>query len=798
MTVSAPTATQPGPAVPSEVRNPYALLNIALAKLKQDSVNDEARLSAIREYLTLHLVLPAKELLDQWSPDGIDHAAVQPLRDVIRKLHGGPILWSARQRRFEANLCALRQRGVAVGSIQESWRAAADRHQAFCDVNGQIQARRLTPAGQWEWLPALGPFTAEEQRRALPDDIKSIMPGPYLFDGIGVGHYFERVYKATVNTFLGYSCALYVLEPDTARLALQLHLHDWTTILADDRVFLFHGLDCKEQLLAAWNSNFDLPWPTRVFSAPRSGAASGAVEFVQKSGLAREHQIRESLAQLNQQYVHCDLAHWSRRFAEAASSQGAARPLRILSAVSTHTTFLQHSMRDARRALESLGHEVRVLTEEKPFTIIGPLTYHQAIREFEPDLFLLLDHLRPECAAVIPENLPILTWDQDLLPHVFTPQNLARIGRNDFIAGGSKYHCVTLGCNPEQLLNARIPTCPEQFSGPDLSDDERSRYECDVSYVSHAAQTPKAFHDEERSQYSDSKTKQLLDTMFELLPGQIARYRVADGGVMKSVLDEACRVCGVAEITEALRARLCGWYLWRLGDRLFRHEALEWVADWAGASGRSFRIYGNGWEKHPSLSSFAAGPAQNGRELLCVYRASRINLQLMPAGFVHQRSLDGLAAGGFFLTRLVPDDLRGRTLRKLVARIDSLSIRTTQELLAHADTELRRLLGTFAGDRISTIHESQKELLAYLRASSELTYPDEVFTDLQTIQFDSAAQFRELAEAFLADRQRRNEVAARMRDAVIRHYSYQPTMKSFLDSMTRYLHIAQNRDIAKK
>jgi hypothetical protein len=220
---------------------------------------------------------------------------------------------------------------------------------------------------------------------------------------------------------------------------------------------------------------------------------------------------------------------------------------------------------------------------------------------------------------------------------------------------------------------------------------------------------------------------------------------------------------------------------------MFRHEALEWVADWARRNGRSFRLYGKGWDRHPTLSEFASGPAGNGRELLCVYRASRINLQLMPAGFVHQRSLDGLAGGGFFLGRYVPDDLRGETLRRLTVRIDALGVGDTRELLDHCDPELQGLLRDYVGERLDRIDRLHYDLLTYIRVNAELVYPDEAFSDLRDIIFDSAEQFASLADRFLGDESARRAIAERMRSAVISCFSYRATMDRFVHSMGDYL-----------
>jgi hypothetical protein len=281
--------------------------------------------------------------------------------------------------------------------------------------------------------------------------------------------------------------------------------------------------------------------------------------------------------------------------------------------------------------------------------------------------------------------------------------------------------------------------------------------------------------------------------MYELLPAYLARSRVVDGWVMAEVIEDAMRRCGVARMDEDLRHRLRGWYLWRLGDRLFRHEALEWVASWAKQTGRTFRIYGNGWDKHPTLSGFAAGSVDNGRDLLCVYRASKINLQLMPAGFIHQRALDGLAGGGFFLGRMIPDELRGRTLRQLDQRIRELGLSTTDALLACGDASLQALLRAYLGDRFEDLGRDPYDRLSLIRVNAELLYPDEVFPDFREIVFDSADEFACVAERFLADDSRRLEIAERMRQVVIDRFSYRSTMDQFLRAMGTYLHEAARK-----
>jgi len=701
----------------------YEFLMQAEAHLAAHPEDHRVRLLAVREYLKLGLVVPARELGLEVPAGVVLPPEFEAVRQTLRTMAGRATARAELADRFERNLAALAQRGAPAALIRQAWREHGANYELFQDRAGCEQVRWRDKGRRRRWVPLLADHGRLAEARSRPEEKDPRWPGPYLFEGIELGHFFERLYHATARTFLNYSCALYVLEPEPAALAVTLHLRDWAGLLADPRVFIFVGPECLRELLRLLDGNRNLPWPRHVLhlNGMRGGRTIHAAAVVQEAWNRRQAATELSLRQLEERYAGRDVRHWADRLAEALSGRG--QPLRILGAVSRHTTFLKHSLRDAQRALESLGHTCVVLTEQTDYEIVDPLTHHAAIRESDPDVYLVLDHLRPEFPGILPANLPLLTWDQDQLPHVCTPQNMRGVAWHDFIVGYSKGAFVRAGCNPRQYLNVRIPTSPEQFSGPPLTPAEQERYACDVSYVSHASQTARQFHDEERARVSGNPALvRLLDTLHELFPPRLAKHREIGGQIPYAVLREALDRCGVTLTDEGLRGRLISWYLWRLGDRLFRHEALEWVAAWARAGGHTLRLYGNGWDRHPTLAEFAAGPAENGRELLCIYRASRINLQLMPAGFIHQRSLDGLAAGGFFLTRQAEPTLRAPRLRALLARIAELNIRTTRELLTHPDEQLGGHLRAFCGEWLDQLDPADPAILTDLQIAGECEY----------------------------------------------------------------------------
>ena len=768
----------------------YEFLPRAESHLRQCPDDEQVRVLAVREYLKLGLVGPARTLLETNSV--ADHSELGAIRRNLRSVATGATPWTSQSKIFSDNLATLQNRpgntptAALTNQLRTDWQQRSRDFELYVD-SGRVTHVRMRAGHSWGWIPFFGDHRALAAAHPLPDGISSQFPGPFLFEGLDLGYFFQRVYQSTLRTFLNFSCALFVVEPDPTLLALVLNLHDWREILADERVQWFVGPDATRRLSQAWQTNVNLPTPTQAYSLNnfRPTCSPSAVDVAQAETNRRDDALERSCAELNRDYSNRDIRHWYARLTAALTANG--QPLSIVTAVSVHTTFLQYSMEDTRKALEALGHRLTVLKETRPFEVIHPLAYHDAIRKHNADLFFSIDHLRPEFGALLPANLPLLTWDQDGLPQVVTRQNIAGIAAHDFVVGSTKPRFVAEGCRPDQYLQSYIPTCPDRFAGPELTADERDRFTCDVSYVSHASQTPREFHEEEAARPEYANLRPLLDALYELLPDYLAIYRVVRGALPAAILAEAQQRSGITLADDALRARLAGWYLWRLGDRMFRHEALEWVADWARSTRRALRIYGNGWDRHPTLAPFAGGPIANGRDLLCLHRASRINLQLMPAGFIHQRALDGLAAGGFFLTRLAPHDLRGFAYKRLAARMQELKLATTPALLQSPDPELRRLLRLCMGPDVQLMNDGRADLHSLIPLLAELPFCDEVFPDFEEITFDSADEFVTAADRYINDEPARRTKAATMREVVLQHFSYIPTVNRFLHAIRDYL-----------
>jgi hypothetical protein len=764
---------------------PYDYLPAVLAEIERDGAPEYLPF-AIRGYAELGFYGPARELLDRLDPAARQSPELAAVRAKLAHHRTGQLSWTTCAGRFRRNLEILLRRDGGFAVIAQAWADAADQYELYRAADGNYQVCRRDSGGR-RWLPALADHQAWARQQQLQHDEKALMPEPYLFEGLGRGHYFRRVYRATLDTFLGYSCALYVVERDPLPLAICLHLHDWREVLADPRVMIFVGDDCLERFAAALEADDDLPLPRLCMQLPRwsPGSDPSPVEVVNQVGRRRRRREEEVFARIQARYADRDASYWARRFAEALAGQGP--PLRILSAVSVHTSYLQYSMRDAHQAFEQLGCHTRLLTEQSDHHCISPLTYGRAIEEFDPDLFFVIDHLRGGHERILPANLPMFTWDQDLLPHAINAQTVRTMGPLDVLGGICKRHCViTLGCDERRVVSAIMPTNPNEYSADPVPETERAPYRCDVSYVSHASQTPRQFHEQEVGQLEDRELRRFMAELYEVAVERSRRQPIC-GGRSLDVLAEAERRSGLRINDPNVRKHLVGWYLWRLADRLYRHQALEWVGRWARETDRRFHLYGRGWENHPTLKPFARGVAGNGQELRCIYQASSINLQLMPAGFLHQRALDGLAAGGFFLARRGGSDYESVAIGRILDRLAELGLTSLADPRALHDDELQAAIGEYERQTGRQCDPSDPGYLVSLRILAEHPSPGALFPRFGELLFDDPDSFGRAADRFVDNAPLRREIAEQMRQVVLDRFTYVETMQRFLHFMRDYL-----------
>jgi hypothetical protein len=666
--------------------------------------------------------------------------------------------------------------------IRQAWEAASDKCELHRANDGNHQVREIGPAWPPRWLPALDDHrTLAASRVDLRTD--GTLPPVIVFQGVGLGWELLHAHAKTRDVFLGASSVIYVVEHDPRAAAVAFHLHDWRELLADPRVVWFVGDAAANRLKEFLEADPQWPISDRMCRASlfsTDGRPSVSVAVTQAAD-SRAKSVIELRRRIEDRYAGRDAAWWSRRFVEAVDDTGRARgrPLRILGFTSLHTTFLQYSMRDCLRALESLGHQTRLIIEPNAHIPLAPVMALQAQHDFEPDVILLLSRMRYEMPWMLHPSIPSLTWDQDTLHWVFDPSRKPQLPWNDFLMGyAARGVSANLGWPAHRCRFCAMAGSPATYSAEPLPPEELAPYLCDVSYVSHSSATVEQELREAETWLPDKRLRRIFRTAVErLLPDWLAGGAYP-GPVMTAILDAGEQIGDAPPSYEELCKLTQPAH--RVAGRAFRHVALGWVADWADRTGRVLHLWGNGWERHPRLAKYARGPAKNGEELRRIYQASAINLQLMQSGFFHQRALDGLMAGGFFIGRRSEADQTGPILRELVELMDRHRVDSAAALASLPDEQVRRKITA----TLVRFGEDPRAVCAKLvetrRQSANDDFIDEKMPGFEELLFSSSADFEAKAERFLADSGLRRKFATTMREVLLKGYSYDARMVEML------------------
>lgn len=711
-------------------------------------------------------------------------AEYKALLDALAKMPPGRIEWRSRKPRFRANLKALQIRDTAAASTLE--RVAPELDSQFelhqC-LDGNYQIRNLTSAWPNQWLPCFDDHQSIAPSRVHPNPSGQLQI-PLIFEGLGLGWELLNGYARSADGFLGAQAAIYCIETNLLHAAILFHLHDMRPLLEDARVCWFIGDDAVQRF-REWLTR-DSTWALtdRLCSAPLVESATvseSVIDVLSAVADARQDRKDQLSRMIDERYSGRDAAWWARRFAEAidARSRATGRPLRILGLTSVHTSFLQYSMRDCLHALEKLGHQTRLVIEPTKHRCTDGVFALQAQLDFEPDLVLLLSRMRDEMTGLVHPAIPAVAWDQDALPWVLNPTRNPKLAWNDFLMGVTAFGARRrFGWPPHRCEYCAIAGSPDTYSAESIPDDELTPYRADVSYVSHASAPPE-------SVIADVATwipQPALQTVFHAALKRLMPAWKAGGphpGPIMSAVFDAAAECGMQKIGRDELTRVAQ-PLHRVGDRVFRHVALDWIADWADQTGRTLALWGTGWDAHPRFARYARGPSRNGEELRHIYQASKINLQLMQMGFFHQRALDGLMAGGFVLGRRSDADETGPVLRRLVALLDQHQITTFPELMAIPDISARNQIESAMRRCGEDPRMLCTDYIENRRLTAEADFVDERIPGFGDILFASREDFVARAEKFLTDDAGRRAWAAKMRDVLIRDYSYHARMARML------------------
>ena len=747
---------------------------------------------AARSYVALGLVGPARDLLATIGDLSSPASEASEIVQCIQKAPSGRLAWGRSQARFETNASCLYERHPALQAYDATFRSLPRKLELYRSLDGNVHVSKRSADAIGRWIPDLCDVQRLANAAKLGHAPDAGFCGPYLIVADRLGTLLERVYRSTAKMFLTFTPRIYVVEPDVELFGVAMYLAESIEKWCDERIELFIGPDAFDNLIQRFETHPHRTVPEYVLTGQITPdeACDRALDRLREIGEARNRKGRETLAAATAEYDALPATHWHRRYTDGT-------PLRVLGFTSRFTTYLQYSMRDCKAAFERLGHRFELLIEQNDHDLLPSNRNAQAVAALKPDLIFVIDHLRYEFPYTLPANVPFVCWIQDQLPNLTSKQAGQSLGPLDYCIAPEVDQFVRHYDYPsDQGMRWTMATNDRLYSAEPLSDAKLAPYRCDISFVSNQSKLPRVFHAERLKMLPDTEdVRRLADHLFKAIEREMVE-RPGTAGIRSAMtlLEQTQREIGVSLPTLQIKDAMARFYIHPLTELMYRQTAMEWVADYCDRSGRTLHLYGNGWEEHPRFAKYARGFAKNGEELRAIYQASSINLQITSYGAIHQRLLDGLAAGGFFLIRYCPTDTIREVTQTLLEVVEQYDIQTNMAycaedypILTQAWRDLQELHGETGACDTVLIHPGELDRLRALAAGDFRLVARAVFDRYDDVVFRSADEFARMADHYLQDAETREEIANSMRKTVLERFTYDALVRDLLSFIHKRL-----------
>ena len=533
----------------------------------------------------------------------------------------------------------------------EAWRERTGAEEWFATLDGNI-VRRNASTGAWIR------FANDRALASSMSPGRGIDPEKPLYIGA-----MDPAWVALRGVELlgrapnGWWAPIVVVEPDPMAFLDGIAGAECQGALNEERLRLFVGerafdhletyLDERDAFLLSGSC---------VTGRPDRADVARRIASTVSQACARQAERADALrGRLGERHRDRDAAHWADRY--DAQSRPADRPLRVLIPTTRLSTFVQHAAGDAARAFGALGCDARLLIEPDASTKLSSVAFLREIDRFDPDLVVLINYTRSTLAKDLPRDVPLVTWVQDAMFHLFSESAWSGRGPRDFVYGHlHRDFFDRFGVPRSHARPAFVPASEDKFHAAPLDDATRERFACDIAMMTNHSETPEALLARFLSDAAANPTARRLVEAVE--PRVRAIVADAMGGSVFARLEGASRdTLGELGLPtdDASVARLLDQVVYPFADRLMRHEAAHWAADLAEAHGWSLRLYGAGWERHPRLGRYASGTLDHAEPLRAAYQAARTTLHVSLHGYHHQRVVECALSGGAPLARRTGD-----------------------------------------------------------------------------------------------------------------------------------------------
>ncbi len=739
----------------------------------------------------LGLRTPARRTLDRLEPHLASHPDPVALRKALDGMADDAVTPADLEATLATNLAALRTRGVDIESpgagvlfAGETVHRAVDGNVVTIGADGGISPLADLAGAARAWRESLGVPRADGIAPAL------VLAAPA---GAAVRPFLIRAAdEASPVHASGFRRAIAVVAEDERELLRALAMMPLEDALARERLVVFAGRGCHERL-DAWlgeRLEFDTDAAIQSLGTRTDERAAGIVAAINERRAKDTARVRERVAGL---YRGRTRESWAARFRGALD--GTDQPLRVLIPTWRFSTFVRHASADLARAIERAGHVAEVLVQPDDTTTLPGLAYARAIERLRPDLCVLVNYPRAAMGGAIPVGLPHACYVQDAMAHLFDEGIGRAQGELDFLVGHTHHELFDRYHWPiDRALPAAVVADATVFRARPRRPDQGLA--CEVAMVSHHSASPRELHE---SILRDGKMPGALSReLEEIYPLVIEASRRA----MERAPGRALRELVEARVTpahgEAAAAKVLRHWAFPVGERAFRHEAVEWAAAISRRRGWRLRLFGRGWESNAAFASFAMGELPHDDALRDAYTSAGACLHASFASLVHQRVMECALAGGLCLARLSLDAIvtPSTRLQAILATREPSSVEPSGTRAyaiadhpeAMATTALLQRLGVAPTGSLVRVHPARAA--AYARKAAiidEQNDPAYLFGDLAEFAFADEPGLERVLERAIERPAWRANAGAMVRRRVERSFTSDALVRRLLGFIARRL-----------
>jgi len=603
--------------------------------------------------------------------------------------------------------------------------------------------------------------------------------------GIGDGYLLNHLAHTPPALYMDEQLPVYVFEPDPQVVLQCMMIHDFSGPegpIEQGRVHWFVGSNWDAEYESCISNDSFLACPSMIVGQSISTQDIGR----RLAAIAKKMEAKD---QANAREIEAYYDGYDPGNLAMLLNSSVSRKPRALLLTTRFSTVLQHSTRSMAQALESLGWETQIVIEPSAYHRAYRHAIRQTIAEFKPDLWFQIDHLRYEHDGLLPANLPAVCWVQDHLSNLMSRSAGRSVGETDFVltdAGSTYIH--KYGYPARQIIALTKLT---HDASPAMHTN-RSSTNRDIVFVSNASGTPESLL---QTVLNNSRGSQ-RDREFLRQCVQRAQT-VFESGQCLATYSDCCDLLRAAqadlkfELDEAGFFNVSRWLTHPLADALYRQQALRWAAQAADELGLSLCLYGKGWDQNPEFKRFARGPVAYGKALDELTVQSAINLQVVPYLSLHQRLLDGISAGGFFLIREHESDVVPQQMLDMLEQYGDASVRTLPAargaIPSSASNEFEQLVQGCIRTLCSQGSEDPIEMVRHWQEAQILAPGEGILPHFQQVSFTDAASLRQRTEHFVSNPELRQSIIEEQRRSIASRLTYRAGLSSVVSRVAKLL-----------